>query len=296
MGFNENPATGNKCLFMGAPDFDMEPSKKQALINKGKTDGKKLLANRSVNLNELSFESLHHARAELEAIGKIMGRNQSEIYIGKEALEETLMKTTGPEILHLATHGFFMSDQELPGSGRGWQTIDLLAMSDNSSDRIEGKINIENPLLRSGILLAGAKRSLITGSSGNNDGIVTAAEILGLNLHGTEMVVLSACDTGLGEVKSGEGVFGLRRAFTQAGAKSLVMSLWKVPDRETKELMVQFYRNIKSGAMNRCQALRQAILTQMKIVRQRYAIPACVFFTENGFRRISPFPLQNITR
>jgi len=281
---------------MGAPDFDMEPSKKQALINKGKTDGKKLLANRSVNLNELSFESLHHARAELEAIGKIMGRNQSEIYIGKEALEETLMKTTGPEILHLATHGFFMSDQELPGSGRGWQTIDLLAMSDNSSDRIEGKINIENPLLRSGILLAGAKRSLITGSSGNNDGIVTAAEILGLNLHGTEMVVLSACDTGLGEVKSGEGVFGLRRAFTQAGAKSLVMSLWKVPDRETKELMVQFYRNIKSGAMNRCQALRQAILTQMKIVRQRYAIPACVFFTENGFRRISPFPLQNITR
>ena len=102
------------------------------------------------------------------------------------------------------------------------------------------------------------------------DGIVTAEEILGMNLHGTEMVVLSACDTGLGEVKSGEGVFGLRRAFTQAGAKSLVMSLWKVPDRETKELMVQFYRNIKAGTMNRCQALRQAILKQKEIVRERY--------------------------
>jgi CHAT domain-containing protein len=87
----------------------------------------------------------------------------------------------------------------------------------------------------------------------SHDGIVTAEEILGMNLHGTEMVVLSACDTGLGDVKSGEGVFGLRRAFTQAGAKSLVMSLWKVPDKETKELMVQFYRNIKSGKMNRCQ-------------------------------------------
>jgi CHAT domain-containing protein len=91
-----------------------------------------------------------------------------------------------------------------------------------------------------------------------------------MNLHGTEMVVLSACDTGLGDVKSGEGVFGLRRAFTQAGAKSLVMSLWKVPDKETKELMVQFYRNIKSGKMNRCQSLRQAILKEKEIVRQRY--------------------------
>ena len=199
-----------------------------------------------------------------------MGRKQSENYMGKEALEETFMNTTGPEILHLATHGFFLNDRKSPGSGRGWQAADLLAMDDNSPNLIEGKINVENPLLRSGILLAGAKRSLISGNAGNNDGIVTAAEILGLNLHGTKMVVLSACDTGLGEVKSGEGVFGLRRAFTQAGAKSLVMSLWKVPDRETKELMVQFYRNIKSGTMNRCQALRQAILDQMKIVQQRY--------------------------
>jgi len=71
-------------------------------------------------------------------------------------------------------------------------------------------------------------------------------------------------------IKRGEGVFGLRRAFTQAGAKSLVMSLWKVPDKETKELMVQFYQNIKSGKMNRCQALRQAILKQKEIVLERY--------------------------
>ena len=132
------------------------------------------------------------------------------------------------------------------------------------------KIDLENPLLRSGILLAGAKSSLMTGNAGTSDGIVTAEKILGLNLHGTKMVVLSACDTGLGEVKSGEGVFGLRRAFTQAGAKSLVMSLWKVPDRETKELMVQFYRNIKAGTMDRCQALRQAMFDQIEIVRQRY--------------------------
>ena len=84
------------------------------------------------------------------------------------------------------------------------------------------------------------------------------------------MVVLSACETGLGEVKIGEGVFGLRRAFTQAGTRSLVMSMWNVPDKETKELMVEFYKNIISGKMNRCQALRQAALKEMTIVKERY--------------------------
>ena len=93
---------------------------------------------------------------------------------------------------------------------------------------------------------------------------------MGLQLRGTDMVVLSACETGVGEVKIGEGVFGLQRAFTQAGAKSLVMSFWNVPDRETKELMVEFYKNIQSGKMNRCQALRQAALKEMKVVKERY--------------------------
>jgi CHAT domain-containing protein len=87
------------------------------------------------------------------------------------------------------------------------------------------------------------------------------------------MVVLSACETGLGEVQTGEGVFGLRRAFTQAGAKSLVMSLWAVPDQETQELMVQFYKNVLSGKMTRCQALRQAALHQMQTVKDRYGHP-----------------------
>jgi len=84
------------------------------------------------------------------------------------------------------------------------------------------------------------------------------------------VVVPSACETGLGEAKTGEGVFGLRRAFTQAGAKSLFMSMWNVPDKETKELMIEFYKNILTGKMNRCQALGQAALKEMKIVKQRY--------------------------
>jgi CHAT domain-containing protein len=264
IGFGKNPISGGKYLLMGDPDFDLGSDEKLAVLGdlEIKNAEEIHLSKRSINLNNLTFAPLYHAKEELDAISRIMGKQKSELYTGKEALEEILMNKPSSEILHLATHGFFLNDQDLPSSGRGWQTV--------NPDRIDRVINVENPLLRSGILLAGAKRSFISGNTGENDGIVTAEKILGLNLHGTKMVVLSACDTGLGEVKSGEGVFGLRRAFTRAGAKSLVMSLWKVPDRETKELMVQFYRNIKSGAMNRCHALRQAVLEQMKIVKQRY--------------------------
>ncbi len=109
------------------------------------------------------------------------------------------------------------------------------------------KVKIENPLLRSGIALAGANNALKFGGTEKSDGIVTAEKILSLKLRGTDMVVLSACDTGLGEVKTGEGVYGLRRAFTQAGTRSLVMSMWQVPDQERKELMVEFYKNLRSG-------------------------------------------------
>jgi CHAT domain-containing protein len=109
------------------------------------------------------------------------------------------------------------------------------------------KVKIENPLLRSGIAVAGANNALKFGDTERSGGIVTAEKILSLKLRGTDMVVLSACDTGLGKVKAGEGVYGLRRAFTQAGTRSLVMSMWQVPDQETKELMVEFYKNIRPG-------------------------------------------------
>lgn len=276
LGFDATSNGSDKCLLMGDPDFDLGLNEKQAVLRDLdiENDQRILLSQRSADLGQVVFSPLLYAKQELEAICEIMGRGRSEIYTGKKALEEILMNSPGPEIVHLATHGFFLKGQNVsaPGS-RGWQEVQLPSMAGDEVERIQRKINVENPLLRSGILLAGAKRSLLTGDTGTNDGIVTAEKILGLNLHGTKMMVLSACDTGLGEIRTGEGVFGLRRAFTQAGAKSLVMSLWKVPDRETKELMVRFYRNIKSGKMNRCQALRQAALDQMDIVKKRHGSP-----------------------
>jgi tetratricopeptide (TPR) repeat protein/CHAT domain-containing protein len=263
MGFTDNQTTNKKCLLIGAPDFDLVPI--GSLSHQGTS-----LSQRSADFGGLSFVPLPYARNELHVIGNILGPERAVIHTGKDALEETLLNADHPSIIHLATHGFFLSDQDVPGMGRGFQMAALPTVASHTGSKINGKVDIENPLLRSGILLAGAKHSLTKGCIGPHDGIVTAEKILGMNLQGTEMVVLSACDTGVGEVKSGEGVFGLRRAFTQAGAKSLVMSLWKVPDKETKELMVQFYRNIKSGSMNRCQALRQAILKEKEIVRKRY--------------------------
>jgi CHAT domain-containing protein len=164
-----------------------------------------------------------------------------------DALEEILTRHRDPKILHLATHGFFLTDQDLVDD--------------------KGKARYENPLVRSGFVLAGANKSMKTGS---DEGIMTAEKVLSLKLRGTDIVVLSACETGLGDVKSGEGVFGLRRAFTQAGTKGIVMSMWSVPDRETKEIMVNFYTNILVKKMKRPEALRQAILAELSEVKKRY--------------------------
>jgi hypothetical protein len=123
-----------------------------------------------------------------------------------------------------------------------------------------GELEFENPLLRSGLALAGANAGLRgIAPAMVEDGLLTAEDVAGLDLRGTELVVLSACETGLGDVRTGEGVFGLRRAFVLAGAKTLVMSLWKVPDEPTCELMEDFYRRLLAGE-GRAEALRQAQL------------------------------------
>ena len=144
-------------------------------------------------------------------------------YQGDQALQERLLGLQSPRILHIATHGFF-----LPAAG-----------------------GMDDPLLRSGILLAGAN-TLGKGRSASErnvaSGWVTAEEIMAMDLHGTELVVLSGCDTGLGDIQTGEGVFGLRRAFQYAGARRLLVSLYKVPDDDTVQLMTKLYGSLKTGA------------------------------------------------
>jgi CHAT domain-containing protein len=123
----------------------------------------------------------------------------------------------------------------------------------------------ENPLLRSGLALAGANAL----HSGGEDGILTALEASGLDLWGTRLVVLSACETGVGKVSNGEGVYGLRRALVIAGAESLVMSLWQVDDLSTRDLMTRFYRKLENGE-GRSAALRSAQLETLTQPAQRH--------------------------
>jgi CHAT domain-containing protein len=129
---------------------------------------------------------------------------------------------------------------------------------------------LSNPMLRAGLALAGANTWAQEGTPPveAEDGILTGEDVTGLDLLNTELVVLSACDTGLGEVHKGEGLFGLRRAFTTAGAMTLVMSLWKIPDLQTRELMTVFYEELMHGK-SRVEALRNAQLR----IRQTYPQP-----------------------
>ena len=124
-------------------------------------------------------------------------------------------------------------------------------------------------MLRSGIVLAGVNER--RGGNGE-DGILTALEAAGLDLWGTKIVVLSACETGLGEVRNGDGVYGLRRALVLAGAESQVMSLWKVDDGVTRDLMVDYYKHLKAGE-GRTEALRQVQLGMIRNVRKNRTHP-----------------------
>jgi CHAT domain-containing protein/outer membrane protein assembly factor BamE (lipoprotein component of BamABCDE complex) len=257
-GYGMIKEKGQKTLLIGDPDFD--------LAAKQTTGEKERPLTRSRQMQGITFSRLPGTKEEVDAIAAILGRSASDTYTGVNARESVLMQKKSPRILHLATHGFFLSDQDwsslMDEKSRG---ITIIGKDKPSPKK---PVRIENPFLRAGLALAGANRSLA--QEGVTEGILTAEKILGLNLRGTDLVVLSACETGVGDVKNGEGVYGLRRAFTQAGAKSLVMSLWEVPDRETKELMVSFYQNLQSGKMNRAEALRHAALKQRETVKTRY--------------------------
>jgi CHAT domain-containing protein/tetratricopeptide (TPR) repeat protein len=182
-------------------------------------------------------------------------------YMGVLANEESFKALSGqsPELLHIATHGFFLEDEK---QIRETGFMQMMGMDENRP--------YVNSMLRSGLLFAGANRAWQNKNviEGIEDGILTAEEISQLNLSNTKLVVLSACETGLGEVQNSEGVFGLQRAFKLAGIKTLVMSLWKVDDTATSEFMTVFYQNLMSGK-TKFAAFREAQQT----IRTKYKNP-----------------------
>jgi CHAT domain-containing protein/tetratricopeptide (TPR) repeat protein len=191
---------------------------------------------------------------EVDQIQKLI---ESEKHTAKtfkmaDANEINLKKTRNPVILHIATHGFFLND---------------LDVDENVSEAEEKFFN--NPLLRSGILLAGAGTRKGDGNlASDEDGILTAYEAMNLYLDETDLVVLSACETGLGEVRNGEGVYGLQRSFMVAGSDAVMMSLWQVDDVATQELMVEFYKHWMEG-QPKLEAFKKAQL----FIKEKYKSP-----------------------
>ncbi len=191
---------------------------------------------------------------ELKTYLERKGWTTSE-YTELDANENTIKSIDNPRIFHIATHGFFQSEK--------------LEASALDAELNENYL-YENPLLKSGLLLSGAGDILNETQFNYNvdNGILTAYEAMNLNLDQTDLVVLSACETGLGEVEAGEGVYGLQRAFLVAGAKTVVMSLFKVSDEATQQLMVKFYRKwLETGDK------RQSFIDAKKEIRNEYRDP-----------------------
>jgi CHAT domain-containing protein len=179
-------------------------------------------------------------------------------FIREQALEEKLKEAKSYSIIHIATHGFFITSNKK-----------------TNAEVYGGDIsNIDNNvMLRSGLLLAGAEKHLldrINGKTDNSvdDGVLTAFEIMNLNLDSTSLVVLSACETAMGDIRNGEGVYGLQRAFLLAGAGSVIMSLWKVDDEATRDLMTSFY---KAWAIGKDRS--HAFYNTQREIRKKYPHP-----------------------
>jgi CHAT domain-containing protein/Tfp pilus assembly protein PilF len=206
---------------------------------------------RSVDLDRsgLIFRPLPNTMLEAQALRALLKLDDASVLIGQNATEANIKQLHGPRILHIASHGFFLDDQEM-----------------NTIGGQQFAATRENPLLRSGIALAGANERR---SGTNDDGILTALEAAQLDLHGTELVVLSACDSGVGQVQNGEGVYGLRRALVLAGAQTEIMSLWKVSDASTSKLMVDYYQRLLHGE-SRSAALYHAQRTLLETPNQSH--------------------------
>jgi len=239
-------------VVMGDPLYDAPPLQaRPSPINAKPNPVPQGSANRrSVDFAALTYQPLPGTAQEAKGVESLMPG--ARLFLQREATEGALKQVKAPRVLHIATHGFFLNDQSSDGGPEN------RALS-HVTERDAPMPQRENPLLRSGLVLAGVKQQQ---SGEGEDGVLTALEAVGLDLWGTQLVVLSACETGLGEVHNGAGVYGLRRALVLAGSETQVMSLWSVDDVATRDLMMGFYKRLQSGE-ERAEALRRVQLDML---------------------------------
>jgi len=231
----------NLAYLVGYPDYGISADDRARLTKERSAEP--VYYSLTLERGSGGLTELPGTKTEVETIAGLIATKgwQTELLLSDQALEETLKDCFKPRVMHIATHGFFQPDTKTG----------------------------QNPLLRSGLMLAGASQTL----SGNRvekteDGILTAYEAMNLNLDNTDLVVLSACETGLGEITNGQGVYGLQRAFKVAGARTIIMSLWNVNDQATLELMTAFYNNWLKG-----ETKRDAFLHAQQTLKVKYSSP-----------------------
>ena len=251
--------TKNRAVLYGGLNYDAEFDKSvtdrslamldEAFIERPKVQGMGLRGGK---------EFLKHTKEEVDIIGKELNNANWECVLDTAAMgtEESFKALSGKNVgcLHISTHGFYYNKEDADNARYKFMLID------NNMVSAEDKA-----LTRSGLVMSGANHILEDEKLPDNveDGILTAKEIADVDLRGLDLVVLSACQTGLGDIAQGEGVFGLQRGFKKAGANSILMSLWEVDDKATQILMTQFYRNLLSG-----QSKRQSLLSAQKYLRK----------------------------
>lgn len=259
-------------VLVANPLFAPPVDAKQAATNRGSNSSG--TGRRAFNFSE-SFNPLAGTSEEAKEVSTIL--SGAKVFTGAQATESTIKQVKGPSILHIATHGFFLPKPA--------QQIATTAPELSRGLGISSTLGLitENPLLRSGIALTGANE---LNDGQGEDGILTALEASGLDLHGTKLVVLSACETGVGDVQNGDGVYGLRRALALAGAESQLMTLWKVDDDATRELMIDYYKKLKEGA-GRSEALRQVQLKLLKSEDHKHPFFWAAFILSGDWRPVS---------
>ncbi len=271
------PLPGN-LLLVGNINYDAQPGPAEV----AQADGP--ASTRSLPAGAMHFQPLQGTRDEVAAIERLyqheLGTQGIRSLQEAQATKAAVLAEAGKyRFLHLATHGFFIEEKlSVP-----------VALAQRGAERFGERLGgpqaaAMHPGLLSGLALAGANRTgqTATGGLADDQGVVTAEEIAAQNLDGVELVMLSACETGLGKSSAGEGLLGLQRAFQSAGARSVVASLWSVPDEETRALMEIFYTNLWQRHLSPLESLRQAQLAMLHGTAKAGA--------ERGFHRLDTQP------
>lgn len=257
---------GKGLLAIGNPDYDASPAERLSQEESRRFAGIEETEHAGPNLRSgcdyfrgIRLQSLPGTEREVERIKEGWMAAQSEkaeAWTGAAATEDILKASApGKRIVHLATHGYYVSGQCESPDGNGIQS--------GFAPDIVG----ENPLLLSGLFFAGANlHGEGSEEAGIEDGVLTAYEVSAIDLRGVQMVVLSACETGLGKVREGEGVYGLRKAFQLAGARTVVSALWPVPDKQTAAIMSKLY---STGNTSLPETLRQIQLDRIATLRSQ---------------------------